>query len=407
MRRSPMNVIDLMLKDLAQILRDRKSLMFLIVMPVVFTVAMGFVFGGYGAPADSRVPVAVIGDPTDAAYTAFADMAALSGVIRIVSPAASDDESLRIAVRDGKLAAAVRMPADYLRTSFEGSTPLLHTIVDVASTGGMTARGELVNLSMRLTAAAATARLTVSVLSEGGKPAGYDDFKTAFVRAAASWLEQPDSLVTTVSSALTEKERNAGGFAHTSPSMILQFSIAALISAAGIIVEERKSRTLERLMTTRISRPRILLGHYLAVFTQVFAQCALLVLFGAVVLRVQYFHAPVATLLVTICGSAFVAALGLLIGIASRSEEQAVAFSLIPMFLLAGLGGAWVPLEFAGHAFQTIARLTPGFWMVDAYKGIVQRGLGVQSVLTPSAILLGWALLFGLLAVLRFRRQTG
>ena len=40
-----------------------------------------------------------------------------------------------------------------------------------------------------------------------------------------------------------------------------------------------------------------------------------------------------------------VAALGLLIGALARSEEQAIIFSLVPMFILAGLGGAWVPVE--------------------------------------------------------------
>jgi ABC-2 type transport system permease protein len=210
----------------------------------------------------------------------------------------------------------------------------------------------------------------------------------------------------TVSSKLTEQQRNAGGFAHTSPSMMLQFSIAGLISAAGIVVEERKSRTLARLMTTRLSRSGILLGHYLAMFIQVFAQLSMLVLFAAVVLRVQYLHAPLATLLVTTCASAFVAALGLLIGVGSRSEEQGIAFSLIFMFVLSGLGGAWVPLQFTGAAFQKVARATPGALIIDAYENVVQRGLGISSVLISCAVLLACATGLAVLAVLRFRRQS-
>jgi ABC-2 type transport system permease protein len=188
--------------------------------------------------------------------------------------------------------------------------------------------------------------------------------------------------------------------------MMLQFSIAGLLSAAGIVVEERKSRTLARLMTTRLSRSGILLGHYLAMFTQVFAQLTMLILFAAIVLRVQYLHAPIATLLVTTCASAFVAALGLLIGVASRSEEQALAFSLILMFVLAALGGAWVPLQFTGAAFQKVAHATPGALIIDAYENVVQRGLGVSSVLMPCALLLACATSLAVLAVLRFRRQS-
>jgi ABC-2 type transport system permease protein len=132
----------------------------------------------------------------------------------------------------------------------------------------------------------------------------------------------------------------------------------------------------------------------------------MLILFAAVILHVQYLHAPIATLLVTICASAFVAALGLLIGVASRSEEQAIAFSLILMFILAGLGGAWVPLQFTGTAFQRVARATPGAWIVDAYENVIQRGLGVSSVLISCALLLACATGLAVLVALRFRRQS-
>jgi ABC-2 type transport system permease protein len=159
-------------------------------------------------------------------------------------------------------------------------------------------------------------------------------------------------------------------------------------------------------MTTRLSRSGILLGHYLAMFTQVFAQLSMLILFAAVALHVQYLHAPLATLLVTICASTFMAALGLLIGVASRSEEQALAFSLILMFVLAALGGAWVPLQFTGATFQKVARATPGALIVDAYENVVQRGLGVSSVLMSCALLLVCAAVLAILAVLRFRRQS-
>jgi ABC-2 type transport system permease protein len=141
-------------------------------------------------------------------------------------------------------------------------------------------------------------------------------------------------------------------------------------------------------------------------FMQVFAQLSMLILFAAAVLHVQYLHAPFATLLVTICASAFVAAIGLLIGVASRSEEQAIAFSLILMFLLAGLGGAWVPLQFTGATFQKVARATPGALIVDAYENVVQRGLGVSSVLISCALLLACATGLAALAALRFRRQS-
>jgi ABC-2 type transport system permease protein len=409
-----MSAFDLTIKDLTQILRDRKSLMFILIMPIAFTLMFGFVFGGYGAPADTRLPVVVAGDTGDPAHAALVDLVESSTVTRVASPASTEDQALRASVRDGKVTAVVFIPDGFLRTCYDGTVPMLPCVVDVASSGGTTARNELANLSTRLVGAVRTARMTAALYQDVAPPSGsdkpsaltFEQFTYAFQTAVSAWKTQPTAVTVTVSSKLTEQQRNAGGFAHTSPSMMLQFSIAGLLSAAGIVVEERKSRTLARLMTTRLSRSGILLGHYLAMFTQVFAQLTMLILFAAIVLRVQYLHAPIATLLVTTCASAFVAALGLLIGVASRSEEQGIAFSLIFMFVLSGLGGAWVPLQFTGAAFQKVARATPGSLIIDAYENVVQRGLGVSSVLMPCALLLACATGLAVLAVLRFRRQS-
>ena len=52
---------------------------------------------------------------------------------------------------------------------------------------------------------------------------------------------------------------------------------------------------------------------------------------------------------------------------------------------------------------QHIAYLTPIAWMMDGFKDIVVRGLGLESVLTAVAVLLLYAVILWLLAVWRFR----
>jgi ABC-2 type transport system permease protein len=113
---------------------------------------------------------------------------------------------------------------------------------------------------------------------------------------------------------------------------------------------------------------------------------------------------PAGSLLVAFSAALCIAALGLLIGILAKSEEQAVVFSLIPMFIFAGLGGAWVPLEVTGPAFRAVGHLSPVAWGMDGFENIVARGLGFGSVLLPAAALLGYAIIFFTLAVWRFRK---
>jgi ABC-2 type transport system permease protein len=73
------------------------------------------------------------------------------------------------------------------------------------------------------------------------------------------------------------------------------------------------------------------------------------------------------------------------------------------MFLFAGLGGAWMPLEATGPVFQTIGHVSPIAWAMDGIKNITVRGLGMEAVILPCLALLMYAALFFGLAVLRFR----
>jgi ABC-2 type transport system permease protein len=226
-------------------------------------------------------------------------------------------------------------------------------------------------------------------------------FRYAFGQTLDAWNDPPIQVVETTSSAIQKVENEGAALAHTSPGMMLQFAIAGLLTAAQVIVSERKSRTLQRLLTTATRRIHILLGHYLAIFTLIFGQFTILIAFGQLILKVDYFRVPCAILLVAFCAALCISALGLLIGVVARSEEQAIAFSLIPMFVFSGLGGAWVPLEVTGATFQAIGHVSPVAWAMDGFKNVIVRGFGIESVLLPAGALAAYALVFFTLAAWR------
>ena len=192
--------------------------------------------------------------------------------------------------------------------------------------------------------------------------------------------------------------------AHTSPGMMLQFAIAGLLTAAQVIVAERKSRAMQRLLTTATARLHILLGHYTAIFSLIFTQFFILILFGQLLLKVDYFRDVPATFLVALASALCVAAMGLLIGTLAHTDEQAVIFSLIPMFVFSGLGGAWVPLEVTGATFQAIGHVSPVAWAMDGFKNVITRGFGLESVLLPAAALIVYGGIFFTLAAWRLHR---
>jgi len=140
-------------------------------------------------------------------------------------------------------------------------------------------------------------------------------------------------------------------------------------------------------------------------FATILIQLVVLVLFGQIFLDVHYLSAPLGTALLILVTAFWASSLGLLIGVFSKTQEHVIIFSLLIMMLLSGLGGAWIPLEVTGRAFQTVGHLTPAAWAIDGFENIVIRGLGLNSVLLPTAVLLGYAIVFFAIAVWRFRYE--
>ena len=389
-------ILDITIKDLLQLTRDFKTLMFLIIMPIMFTFMFGFAFGGFSNnESDSRLPVGYLDQDNSWVSETLHDQLADSDVIRLDENPKRTYPDLEKLVADGDLAAVIIVPYRYGATFSKGKNARLIVIADTSTTAWTTIESDILATLSRLDSALRTATIMEEIDAERMP------FNYSFEQSLAAWDEPPIAVKETTSSAVADTSDSAESLAHTSPGMMLQFAIAGLLTAAQVIVTERKSRTLQRILTTATRRVHILLGHYLAIFTLIFTQFTLLIAFGQFILHVNYMRDPGATLLVAFSAALCIAALGLLIGVLARSEEQAVTFSLIPMFVLSGLGGAWVPLEVTGETFAAIGHLSPVAWAMDGFKNISIRGLSFDSVLLPVAALVGYAVVFFVLAVWR------
>jgi ABC-2 type transport system permease protein len=414
-----MRILDLAIKDLRQILRERQSAFFLLVLPVVFTLMFGFAFGGFNAGGDDddpRLPVGFLNRDEGLAAEQLIVLLEQSDLLRLVDGPKLDmpeDEAEQAEqLKQGELAATVLVPADFSAAMLAGEPTPLNLTVDPASTTGFAVQGEIEATVSRLADAVETARISTETAVTQVGLTGADEqayFEEAFVRAVAAWAEPPLRVETSVTGAIEIEETGDAAvygdnaFSHTSPGMMAQFALAGLITAAQVLVIERKSGSLRRLLTTNMSRAGILAGHYLAMFIMIIAQLLLLVLFGQLLLQLPYFQQPAATMLLVFCSAFFAAGMGLLIGALAKSEEQAIVFSLVPMFIFSGLGGAWMPLEFTPVYVQRIALLTPVAWMMDGFKDILVRGQGLESVLLAAAVLVLYGVVFWVLAAWRFR----
>ena len=399
-----MRIFDLALKDLSQIFRDKKSLLFLVAMPIVFTIFMGFAYQSGGEEnADNRIPLAVVNlEPDGVLNDALITRLESSDSIRaeeMTRDAAMD------ALRKGEAAGVLILPVGFSEQTTAGEVAQLTLIADSASAQGQSLYQLLRTPISQLMSAVEISRESVDLVAATDPSI---EQSTAFEMAWNKWNATSKIALVKIEQAIAAPTSDwTGGnpYNQSSPGILVMFAIFGLVTSAQILVQERKSRTLQRLITTAMQPWQIVAGHMLAMFSITFLQTAMLIIFGQLVLKVNYLSEPLGILLLAVTMGFWIASLGLLIGVVAKEEQQVILYSMVAMFLFSALGGAWFPLETSGGAFAAIGRLMPSAWAMNGFQNILIRGLGLESVWKAVGILSLYAGVFFALAVWRFRKM--
>lgn len=404
-----MRIIDLVINDLVQIFRDKRALLFLVAMPVVFTLLMGFAYRSEDGvePQDPRLSLAwVDARPMDTLskmlFTRLEESGNLT-LIRMEQNAAL--ESLEKSEVEGVLIIPSRF-GKQSEGAVAGSQPAkmpvyqINLITDAASQQGQSLYQLLRVPISQLFSSVEISQMSVDNLGDSA------EFTPALELAWEKWSENRSGNLMRLAMAAAQESQSSFGnnpYNQASPGMLVQFAIMGLVTSAQILVRERKSRTLQRLMTTALKPWEILVGHMLAMFILVFIQTVILIIFGQLILGVAYLREPACVLLVAVALGLWVSSMGLLIGLQAKGNDQVVLYSMIAMFVFSALGGAWFPPETTGRLFLTIGKTLPSTWAMAGFQNVLIRGLSLPSTWQPVGVLLTYALGFFVIAVWRFR----
>ncbi len=404
-----MRIIDLAIKDLAQIFRDKRSFLFLAAMPIAFTLLMGFAFRSSedAEPKDPRMSFAwVMAGPMDNLSQMLFARLEESDTLK---PVRMEVDAALESLERGEVDGVLIIPAGFgeqvagvvgIGPSIQSPSRQLTLIADPASTNGQSLYQLLRVPVAQLLSAVEIGQISVDRL---GDPA---EFTPALELAWEKWGEYRARSQVRVELAVAQDHDNRFGdnpYNQASPGILVQFAIMGLVTSAQILVRERKSRTLQRLMTTELKSWEILVGHMLGMFVIVFMQTTVLVIFGQLILGVDYLSEPGSILLITVALGLWVSSMGLLIGLLAKEDDQVVLYSMIAMFAFSALGGAWIPLENTGGIFAAIGKTLPSAWAMTGLQNVLIRGLGLASAWLPVGILLAYGSGFFIIAVWRFR----
>lgn len=418
-------------KDLKLFFIDRRAVVVGLLVPIVCGSFFGYLFGGHkGTTETSKVPVLTIDqDKSDVSRALIAQLATDKNLD--VKPATLD--GARDAVRRGKATAAIIIPKDFgseagraLFTSavkpelglfYDPSHGLELAMVKGVLNGAVmqtVAREMFTGQSGRELVAESIGRLDKSDMATQDRTAlrnlliGVRNWNEQ--RAQSETLDQGEFSgglrlpYDTRDQAITSGQNvEYNGYAHSFGGMGVQFILFMGLDVGITLLMLRQSGLWQRLRAAPLSRT-MLLGSR-AVSAALIAGFILLVLFGfaRIVFGVHVLGSFAGFVGVCAAFSLMTAAFGLLVAALGETVEATRGYSVMATLIIVMLGGAWVPTFLFPMWLRKLTVIIPTRWAIDGLDSMTWRGLGFSSALAPIAVLLLFTILFGTLAVIRFR----
>ena len=198
-------------------------------------------------------------------------------------------------------------------------------------------------------------------------------------------------------------------FAMVVPSFTVMFAFFIVVTMASDLLRERQEGTLRRLMTAPLPRWTIIAGKMLAFVVLVIAQVTLIFGGANLIFDMPLGESYLGLALVTISMGLAATGLGMLVAALSKTDRQADTTGTLLGFILAGLGGCFafgaVPIYKGGGTMEQISKLIPHSHALRGYDALLIQGKGLVDVLPEVGFLLGFALVFLLVAAWRFKYE--
>jgi ABC-2 type transport system permease protein len=371
---------------------ERSTIIFYLILPVVFTAIIGIGLGGsYGASTKINLPV--VDEDNSVEAQKLKDILGQGEVVNLTSY-----DTLASARKDlnGQSYPAILVIPQGFGTVLENGQSAHLTLIEQASGDVMSVEQAVQSASEQLGSAITIADQSTS-LAAAVRPFASDAERQAYrqtnLDAANQALSNPSAQAELVQSN-GQNVAQASSFKQSAAGQLVTWVLITLLGGSEVFVNERLGGTLRRLLTTPSSKGTIILGKIVGRFLLGAVQIALLVGVGALLFKINWGHDLLALAVILTAFAIAGTALGVMLGAFARTTRQAGGLSVMLSMLLAALGGAWWPMEITPAAYQTVVKVLPSTWAMSGLTSVVMNGQGLIAILPQTGILLGFAVVF-------------
>jgi ABC-2 type transport system permease protein len=373
--------------NLRRMFRERSTIFFVIVLPMLIILLLGAAFGGRFTP---KVGVVTSGS----GQLGEGLVAALGENEDLEVKRYEAEGALLTAVERGNVQAGLVVPAGYDRTLRGGGEAALQYL----------ARPDQLGQQLRSTVDAAVAGqaglLRAARFAEQLQLAPFEE-GLATATLVGPQIPAVTVEVETAGEALFPED--VGQFDLGAAQELVLFVFLTSLTGAIALIETRRLGVSRRMLATPTGAGTVVVGEGLGRFGIALAQALIIMVATALVFSVDWGD-PLAAAVLVLVFCAVGAGAGMLLGATLSNDQQAVAVSLLAGLGLAALGGSMVPLEVFPDTVRKVAHLTPHAWANDAFAELVRRAGGLGDILLELGVLAAYAAVLLGLASWRLRR---
>jgi ABC-2 type transport system permease protein len=375
--------------------------LFFLVLPIVF---IYIISGGTTQNSDPRLQLTVVDQANSVLSAALVEELAKSTAVR---PVLSNYDQAINEFEQLKVSAVLIIPTEFNDLSLNAGKASLELRKQPNALDGLAVEQAVQLAINRVTSLAEVARVSTEhagkyqpFASEVEKQAFYQQ---AFAQAQTLLAEAPERLTTIAGT--TEDPIQYDPKANSTAGQIITWVFIPLIGLSAMFAFERANGTLRRLLVTPTPKAAYLGATILGQVLTALVQMTFLVVFGSVVMKMNWGQSPAALVMVMVASALSAAALGTMLGTLVRSESQANGLSTMIGMLLAMMGGCWYPIELFPAGIRNAAQALPTYWAMQGFLDIAVRGQGPTGVAQECAVLLGFALVFFTVGILSFKHE--
>jgi ABC-2 type transport system permease protein len=337
-------------------MRDKASVFFAIVFPLMFLVLFG---GLFGDQSQSKVDLIQVGDvalfdelpgPAREAFDDTFEVEHREDLESAIAEVRDGDADVAVAARDGELVAHFTQTDQVKAAIVQGALRAFVDGANVAATGQPP---------------------TYTLTTEG---------------------VEDDSLTT---------------IQFVTPGLLgWAIAMSAAFGAAATLQGWRQSKLLRRLQLAPVSTRTVVGARVTVTVGIALVQMAIFLGLGAAAFGLRLTGSWWASIPLLVMGTLCFMAVGLFAGSVTKTTEGAVNMANFLVLPMAFLGGSFFPLDAAPGWLQTFANVLPLHWLNEGMLDLLVRGEGPSAMFVPMGLLAAFALALTLLSARLFRWET-